>query len=66
LIGADGMAHNSSSLLDGKDLLVNDLAPGQKASGRVVFDVPAGAEKQARIGLTNPLADGDAGYWQLP
>jgi hypothetical protein len=29
----------------------------------VVFDAAKGAEKGAKVALTNLLADGDAGYW---
>ncbi len=65
LVGADGTAYNPTTMLNSKDLLATDLTPGNKASGQIVFDAAAGAEKGGRIALTSILADGDAGYWTL-
>jgi len=65
LVAADGTAYDSTVSLDGKDLSANDLTPGQKASGTVVFDAAKGAEKGGKVALKNVLAEGDAGYWTL-
>ncbi len=66
LVGADGTAYDTTTMLDRKDISGSDLTPGQKASGSVVFDAAVGAEKGGKIALKSWLADGDAGYWQLP
>lgn len=65
LVAADGTAYNTSFMTGVNDLSAQDLAPGQKSSGSVVFDAGKGAEKGGRIALTDMLADGDAGYWTL-
>ncbi|WP_433044173.1 DUF4352 domain-containing protein [Dactylosporangium sp. CS-033363] len=64
-VTADNTAIDSTLSLDGKDLMANDIASGQKASGTVWFDVPKGAEKGGKIALKSILADGDAGYFAL-
>lgn len=66
LVAADGTAYDSTLTIAGSDLSANDLAPGQKTSGTVTFDAAKGAEKGAKIALTNVWADGDAGYWAAP
>ena len=65
LVAADGTAYDSTTLLDSKDISAADLAPGQKTSGKVVFDVAVGAQTGGRIALKSWLAEGDAGYWTL-
>lgn len=65
LVAADGTAYDSTIALNGKDLSANDLTPGQKTSGQVVFDAAKGAEAGGRIALKSILAEGDAGYWKL-
>ncbi len=66
LVAADGAAFDTTIILDQNDISGNDLTPGQKVTGSIAFDATAGAEKSARIALKSWLADGDAGYWQLP
>lgn len=65
LVAADGTVFEPTIMGDGL-LDGNDLTPGQKTSGRVVFDAAVGAEKGAKIAIKSWLAEGDAGYWQLP
>ncbi len=64
-VGADGTVYGTTIMGDGL-LSGNDLAAGQKTSGRVVFDAAVGAEKGGKIAITSWLSDGDAGYWALP
>ncbi len=66
LVGADGTVFDTTMPVVEPALGFTELAPGQKTSGAVTFDTAAGAEKGAKIALTDVLADGDAGYWQLP
>lgn len=66
LVAPDGTAYNSTVSFIGTDLMATDLAPGQKSAGTVTFDAAKGAEKGAKIALTDLLAEGDAGYWTLP
>ncbi len=66
LVAADGTAFDTTIILDQNDISGNDLTPGQKVTGAIAFDATVGAEKGARIALKSWLADGDAGYWQLP
>ncbi|GIG57085.1 hypothetical protein Lfu02_14570 [Longispora fulva] len=42
-----------------------DLTAGQQASGTVVFDVPKGYAKGARIAVHDALGARDMGYWKL-
>lgn len=63
LVGADGTAFDSTTLLDSKDLSGTDLTTGQKTSGQIVFDAAVGVEKGGKIAVKSWLADGDAGYW---
>jgi len=66
LVGADGTAYDTTTMLDRQDISGNDITSGQKVSGTIVFDAAAGAEKGAKIALKSWLAEGDAGYWKLP
>ncbi|MEV6524883.1 DUF4352 domain-containing protein [Longispora sp. NPDC051575] len=42
-----------------------DLKAGAQVSGTVVFDVPKGASKGARIAVRDTLGARDIGYWTL-
>lgn len=66
LVGKDGTAYDTTTMLDRQDISGSDLTPGQKVAGTIVFDAAIGAEKGARVALKSWLAEGDAGYWQLP
>lgn len=65
MVAADGTAYDSTITSDVQMLSANDLTPGQKTSGTVVFDTAAAAEKGGKIALKSMLASGDAGYWTL-
>lgn len=65
LVAADGQAYGTTLPIVKPDLGWTDLAPGQRAEGAITFDVPVGAEKGARIALTEWFAKGDAGYWTM-
>jgi hypothetical protein len=64
-VAADGTAYDSTFMTGVNDLSGNDLTPGQKTSGSIVFDAAKGAEKGGRVALKSMLSDGDAGYWTL-
>ncbi len=67
LVAKDGNVYEAIILaLKKPDLGIKELAAGQKTSGWVTFDAAKGAEKGAKIALKDFLAEGDAGYWQLP
>jgi hypothetical protein len=66
VVGADGTVYDTTLPVVEPALGFTELSPGQKTAGAVTFDTAVGAEKGARIALTDLLADGDAGYWQLP
>jgi hypothetical protein len=65
LVGTDGTVFDTTLPVVEPALGFTELSPGQKTSGAVTFDTAVGAEKGAKIALTDVLADGDAGYWQL-
>jgi hypothetical protein len=66
VVAADGTVYDTTLPVVEPALGFTELSPGQKTSGAVTFDTAVGAEKGAKIALTDVLADGDAGYWQLP
>jgi hypothetical protein len=66
LVAADGAAYDTATMFDQQGISGSDLTAGQNVSGTIVFDIPVGAQKGAKIALKSWLADGDAGYWQLP
>ncbi len=65
LVGADGTVFDSTISVVEPALGFTELAPGQKTSGTVTFDTAIGAEKGSKIALTDLMAEGDAGFWQL-
>ena len=65
LVAKDGTAYDTTFMSDVQDLSGNDLTPGQKTSGTIVFDTTKGAQTGGKIALKDILADGDAGYWTL-
>jgi hypothetical protein len=65
LVAADGTAYDSTFMSGVQQLSANDLTPGQKTSGTVVFDAAKGAESGGKLALKNIMAEGDAGYWTL-
>jgi hypothetical protein len=66
IVAADGTVFDTTMSVVEPALGFTELSPGQKTSGAVTFDTAVGAEKGAKVALTDMLADGDAGYWQLP
>ena len=66
LVGADGTVYDTTMTVVQPDLGYSELTPGQKTAGTITFDAAPGAEKGAKVALTDLFADGDAGYWQLP
>jgi hypothetical protein len=66
LVGADGTVFDTTLPVVEPALGFTELAPGQKTAGAVTFDTAAAAEKGGKIALSDLMADGDAGYWQLP
>jgi hypothetical protein len=64
-VAADGVVYSTTLPVAKPELGWTDVAQGQKTHGAVTFDVPAAAEKGARIALTEWFAKGDAGYWTV-
>ncbi len=66
LVGADGTVYDTTVSVVEPALGFTELSPGQKTGGAVTFDAAVGAEKAGKVALSDLMADGDAGYWQLP
>ena len=64
-VSADGTAYSTTLPIAKPELGWTDVAPGQQTHGAITFDVPVGAEKGARIALTEWFSKGDAGYWTI-
>lgn len=56
-----GMSHAVDGGLEGAE-----VRSGQKVSGLVVWDIPAGVQAGAKVELREGGAGGDQGFWQLP
>lgn len=66
-IGADGTAYGTSYQMGfGESLSAAELRAGQKAKGKLVFDLPKGAWKTGTLQYAASFMDGDATcLWKL-
>ncbi|WP_412541791.1 DUF4352 domain-containing protein [Longispora sp. K20-0274] len=65
IVARDGTKGTPTPSMFAPALEAVDLTAGQQVSGNVVFDVPKGAAKGARIAVRDPLGARDMGYWKL-
>lgn len=68
LVAADGTAYEPDATYSVKGgFEAVQINTGQKKSGLVVWDIPAGAQARAKIELrASWFLAGDQGFWQLP
>lgn len=66
LVAADGTVHEQGFADFQPQLHHVELTAGQKASGLLMFDLPAAAIKGAKVELKSVTGDTAKGAWQLP